>query len=263
MMPQVDITYQMLVEWMYYVIDYCNLQRHSVAAAAFFFDVAVQNKLVESPEEHQLAAATALQLALKTHDSSIIKLDKLVRLGRGLFTEEDVVQMEKQILESTGWHLHPPTTYCFLRQYEQLLPSTTSETARSLMNQVTSLAAEVTLSDHNYLVHNPSEIAYAAILMAMELIPVDELPVVQRQCFLMRLSTVANVNSKSKSVLHIFDDIRETLDSSPKLEALVRSIAKQQQQKRMEMPTTRIGTKPHPTYSQSSPRQVMIRLMSG
>jgi len=258
---------KMLIEWMYYVIDYCRLQRHAVAAAAFFFDVAIRNKLVETPEEHQLAAATALQLALKTHDSSIIKLEKLVKLGRGLFTEQDVVEMEKRILESTNWRLHPPTADCFIRQYEELLPSTVSKTARSMIEQVTSLVAEVTLADHKYLCYKPSQIGYAAVLMSMELIDHEDFPVVQRQCFLMRMATIANMNSNSKNhyVLKVFDDIKNTLEANPKLEHLIVSLAKQRKQKQKEMLTMRSNLKGKETehHSTSSPRQVMIRLMSG
>ena len=85
---------KMLIGWMYYVVDYCKLQRQSVAAAAFFYDVAIGNNLVDSREEHQLAAATALQLSLKTFDTAVITSEKLVQLGRGLFTKADIVDME-------------------------------------------------------------------------------------------------------------------------------------------------------------------------
>jgi hypothetical protein len=254
---------KMLIDWMYYVVDYCNLQRQSVAAASFFFDVAIQNKLVKTPEEHQLAAATALQLSLKTHDSSVIKLDRLVKLGRGLFTEDDVVRMEKQILEKTNWRLHPPTMYCFLRQFEQLLPTTVSETTRSMINEVTSLAVEVTLSDYNYLCYKPSEVAFAAVLSAIEMIPRDDFPVIQRQSFLLRMAAIADMNSESMSTLHIVHDIGDSLDSSPKLEKLIASMAKQRK-KEKEMRTMSSETKGKSIKQfNQSPRQVMIRLMSG
>ena len=73
---------KMLIEWMYFVVDYCHLHRQSVAAASFFLDVCMSRGLCKTREEHQLAAATCLQLALKTFDTAVIKQEKLVKLGR-------------------------------------------------------------------------------------------------------------------------------------------------------------------------------------
>eukprot|EP00980_Cylindrotheca_fusiformis_P020740 scaffold7745_cov103-Cylindrotheca_fusiformis.AAC.1 len=251
---------KMLVDWMYYVIDYCHLQRQAVAAAAFFYDVAVQKKLVKTPEEHQLAAATALQLALKTHDSSVIKLGKLVKLGRGLFTEDDVVKMEREVIKSMNWKLHPPSTYCFLRQYERLLPTTISETTRSMINTVTSLACEVTLTDYRYLSYKPSAIAYASMILALEMIPHDDLPIVQRHCFLLQMSTIAELDSKSKSVREAFKAIKESIQECPKNEKLLATLEKQHKQQ--ERDTRCMLSKPFavPAFNHS-PRHVMARLL--
>ena len=56
---------KILLDWMSYVVDQCGLQRQAVAAAAYFLDVAMVKGLICTREEHQLAAAAALQLALK------------------------------------------------------------------------------------------------------------------------------------------------------------------------------------------------------
>mmetsp|Transcript_43473 Transcript_43473/g.105006 ORF Transcript_43473/g.105006 Transcript_43473/m.105006 type:complete len:295 (-) Transcript_43473:139-1023(-) len=255
---------KMLIEWMYYVVDYCRLQRPAVAAASFFFDVAVQKQLVHTAEEHQCAAATALQLALKTHDSSIIKLDKLVKLGRGQFTQQDVVQMEQKILDSLDWHLHPPSTYCFLRQYERLLPNTIGQTTRQMITNITSLACEVTLTDHNYLMYNPSEVAYAAMLMALEMIPHEDLPIVQRQCFLLRMASAAQMDCKSGAILEAFERLKVSMESSPKFSTLTETLQKQQKQNARDC---RRYYRKRSSYTSAghnrSPRHVMVRLMSG
>lgn len=256
---------KMLLDWMFYVIDFCKLQRHSVAAAAYFLDIAVSRKLVTTAEEHQLAAATALQLALKTQDSAIIKLERLVKLGRGLFTEQDIVKMENKIIKECAWHLHPPSTYCFLQQYVQLLPSSVLDSTRSIIDQMNGLVAELTVSNHKFLCYSPSEIAYASILMAMEMVDHEELTVVQRQCFLFRMSTVAKMSNKSISIIKIFDDLKETLDSSPKLQTIIDSIAKQKKQRALAESCKVQESKSTSNRSQfaQSPRHVMVRLMSG
>lgn len=253
---------RMLIDWMFFVVDYCSLQRHSVAAAAFFLDVAVSRKLCSTPEEHQLAAATALQLALKTHDSAIIKLERLVKLGRGVFTEEDVVKMETKILMECAWHLHPPSVYCFLRQYEQLLPVNVSKSTRSVFSQVNDLVSELTILDDKYLCYSPSEIAYASMLMAMEMVDYEDLTVVHRQCFLFRMSTVAKMSNNSLSIRRIFEDLKNSLDESPKLQKIIDSIAKQKKLKAQRWKFQATSSSDQPKVTQS-PTQVMVRLVSG
>lgn len=253
---------RLLIEWMFFVVDHCSLQRQSVGAAAFFLDIAMSRGLIQTREEHQLAAATALQLSLKTFDSAVIKLDKLVKLGRGLFTEDDVVRMEYKILVSLNWHLHPPSTYCFLRQYERLLPSSISKTTRDMIDEVTQVVAELTVSDHKYNKIPPSVVAYSAILMAMELIDHSDFPVHQRQCFISNMSTTAKLESDSTEVLKAFEDLKQTLDTSAKLQDLIDSLSSTAQRAKSEDELdNRSNSKSNPT-STHSPRNVMARMES-
>jgi hypothetical protein len=216
---------KMLLEWMYFVVDYCKLQRHSIAAASFFLDVCMFRGLCETREDHQLAAATALQLALKTIDTAVIKLEKLVKLGRGHFTEDDVAQMELRIIHELSWHLHPPSTYCFMRQYEQLIPTGVSESAKEMMEEVTKIVAELTILEDQYLRYNPSVLGYATILIGLEMIPEDVIPVYLRQCFFVRMSAVANLDSSSPLVLEAFDRLQLSLRYSDKLDPMLDAIA--------------------------------------
>lgn len=216
---------KMLLEWMYYVVDYCKLQRPSVAAASFFLDVCMFRGLCETREDHQLAAATSLQLALKTVDTAVIKLEKLVKLGRGQFTEDDVAEMERRILKELCWKLHPPSTYCYLRQYELLLPTGVSNDAKEMMDEVTKIVAELTVLDDQYLRYDPSVLGYATILLGLEMVPEDMIPVYLRQCFFVRMSAVANLDSSSPLVLKVFDQLHISLEQSSKLEPVLDAIA--------------------------------------
>jgi hypothetical protein len=217
---------RMLIDWMFFVVDYCKLQRGAVAAGAYFLDVAVSKGLVTSAEEHQLAAATCLQLALKLFDNSAIQLGRLVQLGRGLFTEDDVVDLERKILVAMNWQMHPPTTYCFLRQYELLLPSSLSSNTQQMMSQIIKLVAEIATSEQTYTKFPPSRVAYAGLLIAMELIDHTDLPLHHRHCFVVNMSNVANLESKSPTVLKAFEELKQSLDKNSKLGDLINSITK-------------------------------------
>ena len=204
---------RMLIEWMFFVVDFCNLQKQSVAAASYFLDVAMSHGLCTTREEHQLAAATSLQLSLKTFDTAVIKLDKLVKLGRGQFTEDDVATMEMKIISTLKWNLHPPSTYCFLRQYELLLPSGITDIAKEMIHEVTKQVATLTVLEEQYLKYNPSVLGYATLLLAFEMISVDVIPIHVRQCFMIRMSNVAKLSSSTGEVVQVVDLLRESFDN--------------------------------------------------
>jgi hypothetical protein len=134
-----------------FIVDFCGLEKQSVAAESYFLDIATSHSLCTTREEHQLAAATSLQLSLKTFDTAVIKLDKLVKLGLLQFMEDDVATMEMKIISTLKWKLYPPSTYCFLRQYELLLPSGISDTAKEMIDEVTKQVAELTVLEEQYL----------------------------------------------------------------------------------------------------------------
>eukprot|EP00537_Pseudo-nitzschia_pungens_P007487 CAMPEP_0172371158 /NCGR_PEP_ID=MMETSP1060-20121228/41412_1 /TAXON_ID=37318 /ORGANISM="Pseudo-nitzschia pungens, Strain cf. cingulata" /LENGTH=346 /DNA_ID=CAMNT_0013096683 /DNA_START=31 /DNA_END=1071 /DNA_ORIENTATION=+ len=217
----VSLWRQMLVNWMYYVVECCDLQQHSVAVATYFLDVAMLRGLCRTREEHQLAAATSLQMAFKTFDTAVIKLDKLVKLGRGLFTEDDVAVMEMKIIKSLDWNLHPPTPYCYLRQFERLIPTETRNSTKEVIGSVTKLIAEELTLDDRYIRYYPSTQGYSAILVALDFIPDDNFPQHLRRTFVMRLETSMKLDSDSPLVSRVTNKIYRTLKHADKLDKII------------------------------------------
>jgi len=120
----------------------------------------------------------------------------MVKLSRGAFSENDVVQMEIKMLSLMNWYIHPPTTICFARQYlrflfrylegqqkcdtmqdqqdlelpEQkmvVLPSFT----RYLIIEITRFLSEISVCLSRFLKYPPSIIALACMLVAIEHVP--------------------------------------------------------------------------------------------
>ena len=174
--PLVALWRRMLIEWMYSVVTACDLQEHSVAAAVYYFDIAIIRQLCTTKAEYQLAAVTALQLALKTYDTAVIRLEELIQLGGGNnVTDDAVADMEMQIISCLQWHLHPPTIYCFFTQYEHLLNSTenddaSSTTIKTILRDITRLIAEDCTIEEQFLPYLPSLQSYCAMLVALEFI---------------------------------------------------------------------------------------------
>jgi hypothetical protein len=215
---------QRIVEWMYSVTDHCSLRRDSVAVAAHYLDLCVERGVVESRQQFQLAAMTALQLAIKLYDSTVVKLDSMIKLGRGLFKEQDVVDMEMKILNALKWQVHPPTPNCFIRQFLQLLPQSISPQVRFVLAEVTRFIAEISTCLYKFVSCRPSVIAYSAIVIAMERLDDCLLPMWQRQEILSLLERSTNSDHTSPEIQQTAEKLQTALGKNVSLQDLMATI---------------------------------------
>lgn len=245
---------QRIVEWMYGVVDHCSLRRDSVAIAAYYLDSCVEKGLVESRQEFQLAAMTALQLAIKLYDSTMVKLDSMVKLGRGLFTEHDVVNMERKIVSSLEWRLHPPTSICFLRQFLRLLPASVAPPTRYLIAEVARFIAEISVCLCKFISLPPSMIAYAGMLVAIERIDETTLTVDLRDQIHGAMSKVADLDHKSILLIEVVSMLHQSLENNVSLRELMNTIGAQCQGGYRKIDSSEFGQ--FQTSGAHSPRDV-------
>ena len=215
---------QRIIEWMYGVIDHCSLRRDSVAVATYYLDLCVARGIIDSRQDFQLAAMTALQLAIKLYDSTMVKLDSLVKLGRGQFKETDVVQMEQKMLATLKWQVHPPTPVCFLRQYLRMLPHSVSPITRYMLAEVTRFISEISVCLYRFVKYTPSSIAYAGLLIAMERVDDTMLPIWQRQEFFQVMHETARMDRASAEVIEIMQQLKRSLEKNVSLQELMKTI---------------------------------------
>jgi hypothetical protein len=221
----IDVAWRgQLLQWMYGVVDFCVLPRACVAAAAYFIDVAVCKGVIKSRLEYQIVAIAALHLSLKLFNSSLVKLESLVKLGRGLFTVGDVVETEQILLETLGWNLHPPTSGCFLYQFLSLLPSRASDGVRQTITNITQRVNEIAVCQTEFSRYSPSTIAFAGMLISMELLDEDLLPISQRQCFLFQMASVAKMDSNAPELQQAMEELKPCMRENPKLMELLETI---------------------------------------
>jgi Cyclin, N-terminal domain len=225
---------QQIVDWMYTLVKYCKLRHESAAAASYYLDVAVCKGLVQSPNDYQLGAMTALYLALKVYDSPcvrVVKLSSLVKLGNGEFTEDDILHMERDLVKLLGWRVNPPTPNCFLQQYLTLLPrqfhgeeeSSNMNVVRDRIEEVALLAIEQVTSRDYFLSVPSSVLGYSAMLFAVETIDLQyqqqreqheqqhrhhhhlasspHLTFLEYQTFLLNMTQVADLDSTNSPIL--------------------------------------------------------------
>lgn len=154
------------------VVDHFDLPRERVSVFANMLDRFLQKYLAEHPEginkkHFQLLALTVLYLTIKLDcHQGFLSMEMMIHLSREKFTKTQMVDMEKEVLETLEWKLHPPTASVFLKHFLLLLEADQDvkhdviESARFYM--------ELAVLDYKSVQHRSSRIALAALLNAMD-----------------------------------------------------------------------------------------------
>jgi len=90
-------------------------------------------------------------------------------LSRGAHTAQAVEAMEYRMLSAIQWRVNPPTALAFARHFLDLVPThALDDAARATVMDLTQFQTELAVSDYDFIVQNPSAIAFGAMLNALE-----------------------------------------------------------------------------------------------
>ena len=156
-----------MCEWSYQIVDFCKFNRESVDIAMNYLDRfilttngvdAIQNRNV-----YQLAAMTSLYSAIKIHERQALSPKVVSQLSRGLYTEDQIIEMESKILHGLQWKLHPPTAFSFVRELLAAIPDQVfDENQRALILDVSQIQTELAVCDYRFIETPTSLIAFCA-----------------------------------------------------------------------------------------------------
>jgi len=155
-----------MCEWAYRVVDHFNASREIVAIAFSYLDRFVDRCCCDRAA-FKLAAMTSIYMATKVFNSREISMSSLSELSRGEFDIAHIAEMEKIILSTLKWRMHPPTVHCFINHLHSLLPLPKGPTTRAIYNRAT-FFGELSLFDYSFVSQSRSLIAIAALTNAME-----------------------------------------------------------------------------------------------
>jgi hypothetical protein len=105
---------------------------------------------------------------VKVHHQKPISMKSLANLSRGEISVKDITEMESMILKNLNWKLCPPTASIFCSHFYVLLPSDIDQSVRQSILQQSCFFTELSLFKYSFALINQSEIAFAAILNAIE-----------------------------------------------------------------------------------------------
>jgi len=167
-----DYCREQIVEWSFRVVDYFHIDREVIALSLSMLDRFLAICKCDR-STFKLAATTTLHVAVKLlHPCKLGELGILSDLSRGEFDMRDVALMEKHILESLNWKLHPPTSiafcnllldYFFSSQNIDMVPTDVED-----LYDISSFFTELAVCDYYFVGLTQSAVAIASIINALE-----------------------------------------------------------------------------------------------
>jgi hypothetical protein len=162
-----------MCEWCYRMCD-CGAfpcSREMVAVAFSYLDRFMEHCLCDRAS-FKLAVITSFYIATKIQCPAQLSISSLVELSRGEFDSRDIIDMERDILKTLEWRVHPPTVQEFIRQLLILVQPTehAAVTATDAMYQQATFFAELCVYDHIFISKEKYFVAVACLLNAMEVI---------------------------------------------------------------------------------------------
>lgn len=163
-----EVWREMLCEWCYQIVDHFDFNREVVSVAMSYLDRYLTKRTVNH-RIFQLAAMTALYLAIKLFEPGNLPMSILVDLSRGYYMAEHFITMEDSMLQTLNWHVHPPTPVAFCRDLMGLVSTDISPVARHDVNELARFLTELSVCDYWFVTKRPSSIAIASIANAIDL----------------------------------------------------------------------------------------------
>jgi cyclin B len=109
----------------------------------------------------QLVGVTALLVACKHEEIYPPEVRDCVYITDRAYNRQEVLDMEQSILKELDWKISVPTAYPFLHRFLSLVEAST------LASHAAHYYLERSLQEHDMLDYRPSEVAAAAVLLAI------------------------------------------------------------------------------------------------
>ena len=166
-----------IVRWLYDIVDYFHLERSTVAMAMSYVDRFMSTPSARASRKnitsYQLTCLACLFVAIKVLDVTHLDIDLLVKASRGCYERQEILDMEKEVLDALGWRVCDATSSCIANHLLGLLTKVVpmDTTVVESLVDFTRLQIELSVAEYDICVlRRPSNVALAAVLNSMELL---------------------------------------------------------------------------------------------
>jgi Cyclin len=163
-----------MVGWCFQVVDCIGFHRETVLYAIAYVDRFLSlntqrsQSVLQDRQQFQLAIMTALFIAIKLHERKIIDVSLMVDFSRGVFTRDDFMRMESDLLAGLNWRLTGPTAISFLQHFAHLMPFQEYGISTCDIVEMARYRIELSTNDYSITSHSPSKVAVAALISSIK-----------------------------------------------------------------------------------------------
>ena len=171
------VSREKMCAWCHHLVDMTELSRLTVSRAMNCLDrfLATSHKRAQlalhDRQDYQLAAMTSLYICLKIHESTPVEASLLAEISEGCYITEDILDMERCMLEALEWRVNGPTPQEFVSNILGLATTEIVEhdldTLGSLLD-VSLFQCELAAIDYDLSMCKPSIIALASVLNSLD-----------------------------------------------------------------------------------------------
>lgn len=165
---QVEINAKMrgiLVDWILEVHQKFELMPESLYLTVYIIDMYLSLQPVLR-RELQLVGVSALLIACKYEEIWAPEVNDFILISDSAYTREQILKMEKAILNRLEWNLTVPTLYVFLVRFAKAASSSTDHKNDKEMENTVFFFAELALLQYGLVQSKPSMVAAAAVYAA-------------------------------------------------------------------------------------------------
>ncbi|XP_051900685.1 G2/mitotic-specific cyclin-B3-like isoform X1 [Pristis pectinata] len=151
-----------LIDWMVEVQESCELRLETLYLAVKMVDRFLSKQLC-GRDTLQLVGATCLLIAAKFEEFCPLYVDDFLYICDGSYRREEMLKMERQILQVLDFDINAPTAYHFLRHFGKC----TAVGLKTLT--LARYICELTLQDYSYVGEWASSVASAVLCLAIRM----------------------------------------------------------------------------------------------
>jgi len=157
------------------------------AMSALFLVIKLHGETGPAADRHHAVDDASYFSRLSRRHKRRLRLMEFVELSRGQFDPADIADMERVMLSTLKWKVNPPTPTIFVGHFLKLLPTTNMVQKDLILHVLQELSRYLTelsvcLADCT-TIYRPSWIAYASLLISLDAIHLDALPLENRVAF--------------------------------------------------------------------------------
>jgi hypothetical protein len=165
-----------ILDWLFEVLYIAckSINSETIYLTKRYFDEYLCLKKIDK-DELQLLGCVCAWIATKFNEVTYIGIDDFIYLSDDSFEENDMIRLEKHVLNTLKFNIYYVTETTFLGIYNEILVSKQLQENNSLtdsqihtIKQLSHLFCDLTIIESVFLVYPPSIIAFSSFILALD-----------------------------------------------------------------------------------------------